>query len=288
MATESYVKKQIRVDVAMADGGATKIQSFEGFATAVKVSKEGAPELPKAAIGIAGLSLDTMAQLTRLAFDPLTKRNNKVEVSAGEAGTVLASIFKGEITSAWADFNQAPSIVFQIEARSASFPSLIPQSPISVKGQQSAAGLIEGLCKEIGYSFENNGVTASVSNCVINGDPIRKMRWIASSVGANLIIDDDSVVLVAKSGTRQPRGGIPLINAGNGMIGYPTFDDQGISVSCFFRPELRIGATVRVESIVPRATGLWKITSLEHELSANNPGGGDWKTTISGSYVKNG
>lgn len=288
MATETYTKKTIRIDISMDDGNATQVQSFEGFACAVKIDKAGDPEPPKASIGIAGLSLDTMAQLTRLAFDPLTKRNNKLEIWAGELGTSLASIFKGEITTAWADFNTAPSVEFKIDARSASFPSLIPQSPISVKGQQTASSLIEGLCKEIGYTFENSGVTASVSNCVINGDPISKMRWIANSVGANLIIDDSTVILVDKGGSRKPSGEIPLVTADNGMIGYPVFDDQGINASCFFRPDLQIGSKVQVKSVVPRASGVWKITSLSHSLVAYNPDGGEWKTEFKGSYLKNG
>ena len=286
--SESYTQKTIRIDIALDEKGSREIKTFEGFATAVNIQKNGEPEKPKASVSIIGLSLDTMAQLTHLAFEPRSSRKNLIEILAGDRGATLASVFKGEITTAWADFNKAPSIEFQIEARSGSYPSLIPQSPLSVKGQQTAEEAISSLCKQIGYSFENAGVTASISNCVINGDPIKKMQWIAESVGANLVIDDTSVVLMPKSGTRKNTGEIPLITSENGMIGYPTFDDNGISASCFFRPELRIGGKVRVESIVPRATGVWKITSLTHELAAYNTGGGSWKTSFKGSYISNG
>lgn len=286
--SESYSKKSIRIDIALDDKGSREVKTFEGFAVSVSVQKNGDPEKPKATVTLLGLSLDTMAQLTRLAFEPLSARKNLIEILAGEQGKTLASIFKGEITTAWADFNKAPSVEFQIEARSASYPSLIPQSPLSVKGQQTAEEAIKSLCNQIGYSFENAGVTASISDCVINGDPVQKMRWIANTVGANLVIDDNSVVLMPKDGVRKNRGEIPLIRADNGMIGYPTFDENGVSAACFFRPDIRIGGRVKIESVVPRATGVWKVTSLTHELAAYNPGGGSWKTSFKGSYIKNG
>ena len=112
------------------------------------------------------------------------------------------------------------------------------------------------------------------------------MRRIAGAVGANLIFDDDKVVLVEKHGIRKTQGSIHLINAMNGMIGYPTFSNNGINVTTFFRPDLRIGANFKLETIVPRASGTWKITGLRHELSANDPGAQAWKTSITAIYPR--
>lgn len=281
---ESYSEKDIRVTVVLDEGKGATEKIFQGFACDVNIQKSGAPEKPKASITLKGLSLDTMAAMTQLAFDSQSKRKNAVRIEAGEKGRTLSSIFQGEITSAWADFNSAPDVEFQIEAVSGSYPNLIPQSPISVKGQQKAEDAIKSLCDEIGYSFENHGVSGSISNCILSGSPVQKMQWIAETVGANLIVDDKSVVLVPKRGVRAAKGTIPVISVASGMIGYPTFDDKGIKVSSLFRPDLQIGALVQVESIVPRASGKWKITALSHELSANDPGSNSWATTITGTY----
>ena len=213
-------------------------------------------------------------------------KRNKINVSAGEKGKTLSVIFKGEIINAWADFNAAPSPTFKIEANCGLFPALIPQPPISVNGNQTVAGLIDQISKEIGYTLENNDITASIKDCIIEGDPVTKMRRIAGAVGANLIFDDDKVVLVEKHGIRKTQGSIPLINAMNGMIGYPTFSNNGINVTTFFRPDLRIGANFKLETIVPRASGTWKITGLRHELSANDPGAQAWNTSITAIYPR--
>ena len=69
------------------------------------------------------------------------------------------------------------------------------------------------------------------------------------------------------------------------MIGYPTFTNTGIQGATFFRPDLRIGASVRVESIVPHATGTWKIVQLSHELSANMPSSSSWRTTFAAMWL---
>ena len=280
MATESntsYSKKQIVITVEL-DG--QESLRLDGFACSVAVNKSGCPAFPKASAVIKGLSLDTMGRMTHLAFKTRGLKRNKIRIEAGVQGKTLSNIFQGEISNAWADFNAAPSPEFKLDAVTGLFSAMTPQSPISVKGTQSVADIIESISSEIGYVFENNEITASIKDCVINGDPVTKMRRIAEAVGANLLFDDDRVVLMPRDGSRKNEGEIPLINADNGMIGYPTFSNQGMSVSCFFRPELRIGTSVRVESIVPKASGTWKIVSLKHDLSANDPTKQTWKTTI--------
>lgn len=192
----------------------------------------------------------------------------------------------GVIVNAWADFNAAPSPVFKIEANCGLFPALIPQPPISVNGNQTVTGLIDQITKEIGYTLENNDITASIKDCIIDGDPVTKMRRIADAVGVDLIFDDEKVVLIKNHGTRKTQGSVPLINATNGMIGYPTFTNNGINVSTFFRPDLRIGANFKLETIVPRASGTWKITGLRHELCANDPSAQSWKTNITSIYPR--
>lgn len=284
--SDSYTEKTIRTTITLADGTNTGHQlTFEGFATRLRVQKQGVPELPKASVQLFGLSEAQMAELTMLSFDALTIKRNWIEVAAGEAGTALSVIFRGEISNACPDFNAAPSPTMNIEAITASYPKLIPSKPVAVSGEQTAATLCATFAKEAGLNFQNEGVTASVANCVINGDPISKMQWVANSVGADLIFDDSDVVLMPRTGTRGDQATIQAINPQTGEIGYPTFDNMGIRATCFFRPELRVGGYCKVESALPRAVGVWKIYSVTHDLAAYCPNGGSWKTTIAGTWM---
>ena len=192
---DSWGKKYVRVHVDMANG--TRY-TFSDFAMNIKVDKKGSPDLPEGEVIIKGLSLETMEQLTSLTFLKNTRQNNILIIEAGYTEDTIAQIYRGEITSAKADFNSAPDIEFVISSKSGSYPSVIPQSPISVKGQQPAIEVIKQLASQIGYNVENNGITTSISNTYIQGSPIQKIKTIANAINADLIIDDNTIVLTPR------------------------------------------------------------------------------------------
>lgn len=285
--TESYTDKTLRITVILARGKEDGIAYvFEGYACTAKIEKQGMPELPKASVTLWGLSESTMDALTTLSFEPMTLRHNQITIEAGETGKALSLVFRGDIVSAVPDFNAAPSPTMTIEARTGVFGALTPASPVSVNGQQSAESLVSGFAKEAGMTFKSTGLTASVSNCVINGDPISKMKWVAESVGAELLINDNEVSLVDSKGVLgqgSPR--VTLIDPKSGQIGYPSFDDKGVRCSLFFEPSLRVMGEVEIQSAFKKANGKWRIYSLTHDLSANLPNGGSWKTEIACSWL---
>ena len=169
-----------------------------------------------------------------------------------------------------------------IEAAAGSYPSLKASPPIAVKGSQSAASLIEQFAKESGYTFLNNGVTSSVKNAVLNGSPVQKMRAVAGMVGCELIIDDN-VVKIQPYDKGLDQGNAVLMSKDSGMLGYPTFTSEGISLKCLYNPDLQLGGMVEVKTVVPGAEGTWKITKLSHSLVANSNSPGDWFSSIEAS-----
>ncbi len=284
MAGTTYSLKEIQVAIALDVGGANNSYSFQGFCTTANIEKSGGVDFATADVQIYGLSLDVMGRLTTLAFRPLNRRWNAISIAAGEQGTELSTIFQGEITVAFADLNGA-SPVMKIQAQTSAYNVLSPTPQIAVTGAQSVDQLMTTLCKDCEKTFVNEGVDASLSNTVLTGDPVGKMRQIADQIGADLLIDDSKVVLLPRGGTRTDTG-VPVISADSGMIGYPTFTNTGVEVQTFFRPDLKIGGAFRLESIVPNASGIWKITRLAHELSAHNPNGGAWRTSVSGFWIE--
>ena len=282
MAGVTFSEKALRLTVTLDKAGANNVYTLTGFATHVAISKQGGVDFAKASVEVYGLSLDTMAQLTMLSFRPLGRRWNLLQVEAGEGGN-YSVVFQGEVTNAYADLNGACPVM-KMEAQTGSYPVLQPEGQLAISGQQSAAETVGMLAQKTGKTFRNDGVEATLSDCIITGDPITKMRQIANSVGADLLIDDDEIVLLPRGKVRET-GGIPLVSADAGMVGYPTFTQNGIQVVSYFRPDLRIGAAVRVESIIPSASGTWKIVNLSHDLTAHKPGGGSWRTTFEGMWL---
>lgn len=288
---KSFTRKCLRVDVVLGEGtfdGTHNAKSFEGLETTVSIDKPGLPDQNKAKVVIIGMALDDMRQLTMLAFKPLKSQKNLISIYAGDAENGMEQCFYGEITSANADFSSAPTIKMNIEAAAGAYASLKAESPIAVKGQQTAASLIEQIAKDNGYSFENKGVTSSVKNAVFNGSPIEKAYSIARQVNAELLIDDGKFVLLPYDKGRNEAGNAVLLTPKTGMLGYPSFNNDGVSVKCLYNPALELGGMVKIESIVPGASGVWKITKLSHELAAYGRQSGSWYSQIDASPIDGG
>ncbi|MDR2947130.1 MAG: hypothetical protein LBV79_10340 [Candidatus Adiutrix sp.] len=282
---KSFAVKTIEISVTLSqgsfgEGGNTKI--IEGLACEVSVDKPGLPEKNSANIKIWGMKYDDMAQLTMLSFRPLESQNNLIQVKAGDLDGALALVFQGEITRASADFNAAPDVAMEFEADSGSYPNQIASPVMTVNGEAQAVNLFSQFAAEAGYEFKDEGVTASVQNAWFPGSPIEKCQKLARDIGCELVIDDGVIIVMPAGQARE--GNAVLLNKDNGLIGYPTFNQDGIVCRCIFNPDLQYGGLMKMESIVPRATGVWKITKLSHSLSAYVPGGGNWETNIEAAY----
>ncbi len=259
-------------------GGNTKI--IEGLSTTVQVTKAGLPEKNSAEVRIQGLKLSDMEQLTFLSFLPGEYRKNHILIEAGDKGGELSVVFKGDITAASADFTTAPDVTMKFNALTAGWSVLVADSPTSVQGEATAESLIKQFAEQAGFNFINEGVTESVKNATFNGSPVQKAEQVADEVGAELLMDDETWTLMPWD---KPRGDAVLLKADSGMIGYPSFTQDGISVECFYNPRLQLGGQIKIESIVPRASGYWKITKLSHDLAAYTQG--RWVSRIDGMYL---
>lgn len=278
----SFSRKQIRVELDLYKGEQKRHLVYEGLETHVAVEKPGEPDQNKCTVEIYNMSMDAMRDMTTLAFRPLQSKNNTIAVYAGDEINGMSQCFAGEVQTAYADFSGAPTIKMHIEAAAGAYAALKASGPIAVNGTENAADLIQQFAKEAGYSFRNNGVSAQVKNAVLNGSPIQKARSVAGMVGCELIIDDNTVII-------QPfdkgldAGNATLMSKDSGMLGYPTFTSDGISLKCLYNPDLQLGGMVEVKSVVPGAEGTWKITKLSHSLVANANSPGDWFSAVEAS-----
>jgi len=279
--TQSYTKKALEITVSLGRGafsGGGSVLKARGLPVTAHIEKPGLPDSNRASVSLHGLSLEHMEQMTTLAWDPLEYRRNTISIAAGNEGEELSTVFIGNITSAFADFSGAPDVVMKIEAATSLWGRLLPASPKAVTGQVSLEDFCRQQAEEAGLNFRNDGVTASLSNAVFNGSPVEKAVAAARQTGAELIIDDDAMILASRSGARS--GAAVLLSPETGMIGYPAFHSEGISVRSLFNPNLRYWGLVEVKSAVPKAGGLWRINKVTHQLTAYDPDGGPWETSV--------
>jgi hypothetical protein len=219
-----------------------------------------------------------------LNFKPLESQHNLIAIRAGEKGGMLPLVFQGEITGAFADFNACPDVSMRFEADSGGYAQQIALPPLTVSGEVPAERLFSRFSAEAGYTFVNEGVTASVSDAWFPGSPVARAEKLAHDTGCELIIDDGAIIALPAGKARS--GNAVLLTRDTGLIGYPTFNQDGISCRCLFNPDLSYGGLIKVESIVPRASGVWRITKLTHSIAASVPGGGDWESQVEAAYTE--
>lgn len=278
-----YAIRTIRLDIQLRSGtfnGEANTVTVEGLPTTVTVTKAGGENKNKCTVSVKNLKLETVKQLTTLSFKRLETYNNTLQVSAGRKGTELPVIFIGEITSAVPAISDKGELSLKIEALSGYYPNLLPTTPTSVQGLESIESLMKRFADEAKYTFQNNGVSGSVSNCIFIGSPITKAHTLARQVGIDLLIDDGRMIIQPMEAPKE--GEIPLLSANTGLLGYPEFSSEGLTAVSIFNEHLQVGKYFKIESILPFATGEWQITKLEHKLQAYETTEGEWKTTVTG------
>ena len=283
----SFTNKTIQVVMAMAEGvfqnGANQI-TVEGLPTTVDIQKQGGDERPSCTVTIGNLNIDVVKQLTTLSFRPLQRFKNQITVNAGEVGKQLQTIFIGDFENAYGEFQNAPTMNLMVKAIAAQHGALMATPATSVDGTEQVAKLMEQWAVEAGCTLENKGVNASVKNVVYRGSPVDKAKTLARDVGIDLIIDDGKFIITPNG--QAVDGNAVLIDPKHGLLGYPAFSNDGIEFNMIFDQNVKIGGLVKIESIVPRASGIWKVTKITTKLEAYVPNGGSWNSSVSATWVQ--
>lgn len=281
-----FTEKTIKVTVFLREGdfgNGNNTVAYEGLPTEVEIEKSGGKDGCKASVTIYGMKLDTARQMTMLAFRKLQTYNNVIVIEAGTKHQKLDNVFQGEIVTAVPAIDQN-NLVFKIEARAGYYPNLIPTPPVSVQGETTVDKLMQQFAKEASYDYENRGITASVANSVFYGSPVQKAQQLATQMGFDLLIIDRKFIIQPYE--TEPKGTIPLVSKDSGLIGYPSFTNDGVQCSSLFNPDFELGGYFELKTILPHASGIWKINKLSTKLSAYVPGGTSWQTDLSGVWVQ--
>jgi hypothetical protein len=284
----SFSKKLIEIRFTLStgqfSGGNTKI--VRGLKCDISIDKPGLPAKNTGKGTVFGMKQEDVEKLTTLAYRPLTIGRHLVEIFAGEDPDDLHLAYRGDITQAWGDYNKQPNVNFYFEAMTGFYSSVEPIAPFSGQGGQSVSGICAGLASQMGVSFTNNGVESSVSNPYLKGTATQQAQQLANDQDFDMFLDDDEMVITQKG---QPVGNenrAPLISPRFGMIGYPQFSANGLTIKSLYNPAIKMGNWIEVQSSIPKANGMFRVTSLKHQISSENPQG-KWESIAEVSYIAN-
>lgn len=283
----SFTRKRIDVTVTLGTGqfgdSGSNVVTLSGLRVHAGIQVYGGEAMPQAQLRIFGLPLDMINQLTTIGpINSAIMFNNAVLVAAGDDETGMQTIYSGTIWQAWGEFQGTPDAPLNITGLGGLAAALKPVGALSYPGSADVATIMQTLAQSMGLAFENNGVSVQLSNPYFPGTALAQLRACARAADIYFAIDRGTLAIWPKDGARG--GDEPLISPATGMVGYPTFASNGLSLTTLFNPSIKPGGVVQVDSALKVACGKWTVLQVSHSLQSETPNG-QWFTTILGVPV---
>lgn len=269
--------KELTIRITKANGTINPItkeficNSDNGFRCLVEFEKGGLPSKNTCNISIFGVSQETAENFTSTVFLPLTYDvRNTVEVINEDT-----TIFKGTYIKCVGNYSSFPDISLDITAYFGYENAISITKTTSIAEGYPVVSAVGDLAKVMGYQLINNyNITAKCPQIELYGTNFEKLQQLETATQTNILATDGYIGVAPKN---KPVFDVPVeINAGTGMIGYPTFTSEGLMFKTLFNPLLRNGGLANIKTIVPKASGTWYVSSIYTKLSTLD--NGVWET----------
>lgn len=282
MPAPSFRRKRLRITFALSnnskfEGTNSNRLVLDGFRATANVKMAGAPFAPAASLAVFGMRQSDMNALTMLAWKPLALQRNDVLIEAIDGDAAPVTVFSGQIISAGPDYSAAPDVCLRVEAVSIYFERISPAAPTSYTGPVDVATVVSTIARQMGKSFENNGVSVTLQNPYLPNTLAEQLAAVCLQANIDYAIDGNVIAITPKGQPRQTQ--LVVLAPDSGLEGYPDIDVTGIQVTCLFNAGIRFHGSVRVQSQVPKANGDWYVYALEHSLQSETPGG-SWRSRL--------
>ncbi|HDR8932812.1 baseplate hub protein [Burkholderia vietnamiensis] len=280
----AFTKKRIDVTLSLGTGtfgesGANTV-TLTGLRVQAMIRAVPGDSMPHAQVRIYGLPLSMMNQLTSVGLiNASVRTNNKILVAAGDEENGMASIYDGSIKESWGQFEGMPDVTLNVIGVAGAAAALKPVSALSLPGVADVATIMRGLAQTMGMDFENNGVQVQLSNPYLPGTALMQVKACARAADIYYTIDRNVLAIWPKSGARRRAVDTPVISPETGMAGYPTFSSNAIQATTEFNHNIIPGGSVRIQSSLTPATGVWYVSEVVHTLESETPNG-QWFTHV--------
>jgi hypothetical protein len=293
-AQSSFTQKILSVSVTLSPGiaqvnalanfagGLGNAVTLSGHRMSARITYAGAPAASYATIRIWGMNQSLMNQLSTLGMIYNSVQRNTVTVSAGTGQVLLglpgqlSPVFGGTAIQAYGEYDNMPDVPFVFVCQAGIIDSVVPATPSSFTGVTDVATMMSGYARLMNKQFENNGVTAKLSNPYYGGNVWQQVQQAARDANINAEIVNGGTTLAIWPVGQSRNITIPLISPQTGMIGYPGFAGNGfLVVRHVFNPLVAYGGQIQVQSSLPQANKTWVVKKLDLNLDSLVPKG-EW------------
>ena len=277
-------QKQIQITITLGAGktfaSGKNSLSFTGLRVSVNIDMGGGFMGGNLRARIYGLSENDMNQITYLSWMPQPQLGppNNITVNAVD-GQQSTLVFEGLIIQAFGNYQAMPQVYLDIQALATQAAQLENVSPLSIASDTTIDTVMGQLAKQMGFTFENNGVKVTVPKGTYLGNTAYFQAQSLKQAYRFEMYIDNGVLAICPTGTARNTQVVPLISAETGLIGYPYFNTQGIIFDTIFNPDILMGGTIQIQSSVEPANGSWQVINVSHTLESITPGG-RWQSTV--------
>ncbi|HBC2001479.1 TPA: hypothetical protein ACHT5R_001667 [Citrobacter freundii] len=215
-------------------------------------------------VSIFGLGIEMLAALSSKAMGLFGSNTERISMKVFVGET---AIFSGYMTSSIANMNAIPNAALMITATANADLQNKPASPFSFNGATPVPDIINAICNAAGYKAYITGLDGLVvTNPHYEGSIFTQLESLCNDVNVAMSVTPPSISFWPQDSTRDDV--MPFISPEYGLIGYPIFSNGGLMFQTQFSTLLTTGRNVQIETSLPHASGVYKLTSVNHELSS--------------------
>ncbi|HBM8406671.1 hypothetical protein AB6H35_01475 [Citrobacter freundii] len=215
-------------------------------------------------VSIFGLGIEMLAALSSKAMGLFGSDTERISMKVFVGET---AIFSGYMTSSIANMNAIPNAALMITATANADLQNKPASPFSFNGATPVPDIINAICNAAGYKAYITGLDGLVvTNPHYEGSIFTQLESLCNDVNVAMSVAPPSISFWPQDSTRDDV--MPFISPEYGLIGYPIFSNGGLMFQTQFSTLLTTGRNVQIETSLPHASGVYKLTSVNHELSS--------------------
>jgi hypothetical protein len=245
------------------DAGNNKI-SISNVKSSVSLQSSGNLFGTQVSVSIFGLSLDMLAALSSKAMGLFGTDTERIIMKIYVEDI---AIFTGYMTSSTPNMNLPPNAPLMITATANADLQNKVASPFSFSGSTPVTSVINAICKAAGYTPYIVGLEGKViSNPHYEGSVFDQLRAVCDDLNIAMSVAPPSISFWPQESTKDDVK--PLISPEYGLIGYPVFSNGGVMFQTQFSTLLTTGRDIELQTTLPHASGVYKLTSVTHELSS--------------------
>lgn len=278
--TTSLVNRQLRASLVLPQGSFPGTSSntlvLEGYRMSAKLTGAGnfTSQCVMQIFGMRQVDMNAVTVLFGQDGNPININARAILIlEANDSGNWL-KVFEGQFSEAQPDYRSLPDVALSISAVTGMGWQILPAPPSSFSGGVDVVKLCQQLANQMGYAFENNGVTGQLNTPYLSGTLMDQFREVTGAAGIDYYFDSKSTLIICPK--NQPRQGkqAVVLSPTTGLVGYVSLSRFGIELDCLWNAAIELGSEIQIQnSDVPGTNGNWFPYKFEHNLETIKPGG---------------